>query len=125
MAPHELHKVPAWTFERLCYELEKYNGWGYRQFGIPSPYLYAKTSQAVPGKYVADGRFDPQAVDAQCGGLAVLKALMASDPTITFNASSSAPKAPEAPVPPKPPTFLQRLLTGIGVIVSHILGGPK
>ena len=29
MAPHELQKVKAWSVERILYESEKYNGWGY------------------------------------------------------------------------------------------------
>src|SRR5262249_991812 len=33
MAPHELQKVKAWSVERILYETEKYNGWGYLKRG--------------------------------------------------------------------------------------------
>lgn len=51
---------------------EKYNGLGYFDRGMPSPYVWAGTNQYVKGKYVADGVFDPNHVDQQlgCAGLA-------------------------------------------------------
>lgn len=53
--------------------LEKYNGLGYANKGIPSPYVWAGTNQYVSGKYVADGKFDPNAVDKQLGCAGLLK----------------------------------------------------
>src|SRR5260221_8320251 len=44
MAPHELQKVKAWSVERILYETEKYNGWGYLKRGN-SPYLWSWTSE--------------------------------------------------------------------------------
>lgn len=61
--------------------LEKYNGLGYCNRGIPSPYVWAGTNQYIKGKYVADGVFDPDAVDKQlgCAGLLIkMKAFSAS-----------------------------------------------
>lgn len=53
--------------------LEKYNGLGYFRKGIPSPYIWAGTNQYTRGKYVADGKFDPNAVDTQLGVAGLLK----------------------------------------------------
>lgn len=53
--------------------LEKYNGLGYWRKGIPSPYIWAGTNQYTRGKYVADGKFDPNAVDQQLGCAGLLK----------------------------------------------------
>ncbi len=51
---------------------ESYNGTGYRHKGMPSPYLWSGTTAYQRGKYVADGRFDSQAVDKQIGVAAIL-----------------------------------------------------
>lgn len=53
--------------------LEKYNGLGYSNKGLPSPYVWAGTDQYTKGKYVADGVFDPNAVDQQLGCAGLLK----------------------------------------------------
>ncbi len=52
--------------------LEEYNGLGYAARGLPSPYVWASTDQYVRGKYIADGHFDPNAVDHQLGCAALL-----------------------------------------------------
>lgn len=75
MPPHSLHLVREWTIPRALYELERYNGFGYVRRRINSPYLWSFTTLAQPGKYVADGRFDPAAVSQQCGAVAIMKAL--------------------------------------------------
>lgn len=47
--------------------MEGYNGMGYFKKGLPSPYLWSWTDQYEKGKYVEDGKFDPNFVDQQCG----------------------------------------------------------
>ncbi len=54
---------------------EAYNGWGYRNRGVVSPYVYAGTTKYTGGKYVRDGVYDPNHVDQQLGVAAMLKAL--------------------------------------------------
>ncbi len=49
MPPHSLHLVRSWTMERACYEIEKYNGFGYRQFHVNSPYSYLWSFSTVRG----------------------------------------------------------------------------
>ncbi|MCX5921316.1 MAG: hypothetical protein NTW61_08385 [Candidatus Melainabacteria bacterium] len=46
---------------------ELYNGTGYEDKGVPSPYVLAGTSAYQKGKYVADGQYDPNHVDEQLG----------------------------------------------------------
>jgi len=53
--------------------MEGYNGYGYRRRGVPSPYLWAGTTLYGRGKFVADGRFNRTALDAQLGCAAILK----------------------------------------------------
>ena len=57
----------------LAYAFESYNGFGYRQYGINSPYLYSFSKHYSRGKYVADGRYDGNAVSQQGGAMSILK----------------------------------------------------
>lgn len=64
-----------WSVAGTLEALERYNGLGYRKKGLPSPYLWAGTDQYVKGKYVADGKYDPNHVDQQLGCAAILMKL--------------------------------------------------
>lgn len=55
---------------------EHYNGMGYHNKGLPSPYVWAGTSNYQSGKYVADGKFDPNYVDQQLGVAVMLQSLL-------------------------------------------------
>jgi lysozyme family protein len=76
--PHDLTRVKDWSLERILYETEKYNGWGYLGKGN-SPYLWAATTEYRGGKYVRDHVYDPNAWDKQPGCVALLKALAELD----------------------------------------------
>lgn len=65
-----------WSLARMLWRLERYNGFGYRNKGLPSPYLWSFSDQYERGKYVADGRFDPQAVSRQVGAAVLLLRLI-------------------------------------------------
>lgn len=66
-------KNTDWTPGGALAMLEKYNGLGYFNKGVPSPYIWAGTDQYTKGKYVADGVYDPNAVDTQLGCAGLLK----------------------------------------------------
>jgi len=83
------YKGTKWSVEFLAYTLEKFNGFGYRSKGIPSPYLWGATNKQKRGKYVSDGVYDPNTMDSQVGGMAILKSMMDMDKTINFNAPAS------------------------------------
>lgn len=70
-----LAKNKDWSIGTTLDKLEAYNGLGYRNKGLPSPYLWAGTDQYVKGKYVADGRYDANHVDQQLGVAALLMKL--------------------------------------------------
>lgn len=80
-----LDQVTDWTAARACYEIEKFNGFGYRAKGLASPYLWSFSNHYARGKYVADGRFDLDAVDRQCGAIPILKRIMELDSSARFN----------------------------------------
>jgi uncharacterized protein (TIGR02594 family) len=75
-----LHNVgrDAWSVERIAYELERYNGTGYRDHHptVKTPYLWAATNQYTSGKYIRDHVFDPATVSDQLGAMALLKQLI-------------------------------------------------
>lgn len=69
-----------WTPWKVLYELEKWNGWGYRKHGVHSPYLWSGSNHGVGvGKYVKDGKYDPKAVSKQIGAAVVLKEMVRNE----------------------------------------------
>lgn len=74
-APPYAAKNKDWSIGGTLDILERYNGLGYRNKGLPSPYLWAGTDQYVKGKYVADGKYDPNHVDQQLGVAPILMKL--------------------------------------------------
>lgn len=102
-------KVKDWTIERVLHELEPYNGLGYFQKGIPSPYIWSCTSIYDPpngpgGKYVADHVFDPHAVDSQVGCAPLIRVLADLDKTIVLRSWTDKEGVPREPMPPLPPS---------------------
>lgn len=74
--------VKEWNIATTLHFLEGFNGWGYRTGAgrattppMRSPYLWSMTQHYTRGKYVADGKFDPNAVSAQVGACALLLAM--------------------------------------------------
>lgn len=71
-----------WSIGGALTLLEQYNGTGYASMGLPSPYIWASTDQYRHGKYIADGHFDPNAIDHQIGCAALLARMTLIDTTI-------------------------------------------
>ena len=95
-APHAA-KWGDWSAGGTLMILQMYNGLGYARGPIDrsvlpnrqhppmaSPYIWAGTNQYVKGKYVADKRFDPNAVDQQLGCAGLIKQMMELDSSIQF-----------------------------------------
>lgn len=71
-----LNKIKDWSIERIIYEIERYNGFGYRMNNYPlSPYVWNGSTHYARGKYVRDHVYDPKHVDAQMGVVPVLQRL--------------------------------------------------
>ena len=85
-----------WSLAGTLYQLERYNGWGYRLYHshVPSPYLWSFANHYRSGKYVADGTWSDTAVSKQCGA-AVLLRRMAESGVIEF--SDQPAPAPDTP----------------------------
>ena len=71
-----LHRWTDWSLTGTLYQLERYNGMGYRKLGTPSPYLWSFSQHYQRGKFVADGEYSDSAVDAQCGTATFLRRLV-------------------------------------------------
>lgn len=80
--PHSLRNVKRWSVERMLYEQERYNGFGYVKHATNSPYVWGWSTEQEPGKYVADGVWDPNAWDKQPGTAVIMKALAAKCPDV-------------------------------------------
>lgn len=72
-----IDKVKDWSVERVLYLLESYNGLGYRKYhaDVKSPYLWSMSQHYTKGKYVMDGKYDPNTVSRQVGAALILKEL--------------------------------------------------
>jgi lysozyme family protein len=116
--PPQLAKRKDWTLAGVLIGLELYNGLGYATKGVPSPYLWSGTDQYTSGKYVRDGVYDPGAVDKQLGCCALLKSMMALDPSISFDGT---PTAPPPVAPSKPAQTPDTTPSGLGALISAIL----
>lgn len=79
-----LTSVKDWRLEKMLYYAEIYNGTGYNNRGLPSPYIWGGTNVQKRGKYVADGRFNSQAWDTQPGVAPILAKMAELDPSIQF-----------------------------------------
>ena len=83
--PHDLRAIPDWSIGTTLQQLEKYNGFGYRNRGQWSPYLWSGSTSYEKGKFGSDGKFDPNLVSKQVGA-AVLIARMEARGLISVSA---------------------------------------
>ena len=64
------------SFAGICFKLEGFNGFGSRNHGIHTPYLWSFSNQYAKGKFVSDNVFNPDAVSKQCGAAVILLRLL-------------------------------------------------
>lgn len=114
--------APNWSIARALYEMEGYNGWGYRDGPrgnppIRSPYLWGGTNQQQAGKYIRDGVYDPSVMDVQLGVAPVLRRIMELDRSLLLPlGTETAPPLPSPVVgtPERDIWWLQRALVELG-----------
>jgi lysozyme family protein len=94
-----------WGWARACFEGELFNGFGYRDFHhMHSPYLWGATNIQQPGKYIADGKFDPDDDDPQIGIVPMMVRMVQLRPSLrladALNIQNDEPVAPsQIPLP--------------------------
>lgn len=77
----KLDTCTDWSIASVCYWLERYNGWGSRNHGVHTPYLWAWSNHHSQGKYVSDGHWVATAKSEQPGAMCLLKMILEIDPT--------------------------------------------
>jgi lysozyme family protein len=84
----ELKPIESWTAEQMLYGFEKYNGFGYRPHGVPSPYVWNYSQFYTHGGYPRDGKWEDNYVSRQAGLAPLIKVLsdMTSDIKIEYEA---------------------------------------
>lgn len=73
------HQISDWSLSRIAYELERYNGFGYRSRGVNSPYLWSGTNHYTRGKFIADKKYSASAVSEQIGCMPLIIAILNID----------------------------------------------
>ena len=92
-----LSHVTDWSLPGLLYQLEKYNGFGYRTTRpeVYTPYLWSFSNHYQAGKFVSDGKFDPHAPSNQCGAAVLLRS-MSESKAIQFDMAGNPLSSPPA-----------------------------
>lgn len=121
-------RLKDWSIGGMLTNLERYNGIGYADKGLPSPYIWSGTDQYRKGKYVRDGVFDPDTVDKQLGCAGLILTMMQLDPTIKFDGPAPAvqqkPSTPQQNAEPiRDGIWLQNSLNRLGASPKLVLDG--
>lgn len=107
-----LDRVDDWALPRIAYELERYNGTGYRDYhpDVLTPYLWSGTHHYTRGKYESDGDWNAALVSKQAGAMPILKRMADLDPSIVLDAPYVHPSTEHTRTPsrnPDPETMWQ------------------
>lgn len=73
-----------WSVAGVLEFCERYNGLGYQNHGINSPYIWGCTDKYTRGLFIADGTIDTTRKDPRPGVAALVKTLMQSGVTFEF-----------------------------------------
>ena len=107
-------REPDWTLGTVLWRMEAWNGFGYRNRGVRSPYLWAGSNLEQPGRYVADGVFDTNAWSKQIGAAVILREMVSRglvriQGAVAVPAPTPAPT--ETPAPTAAPGLFGRIVT--------------
>lgn len=125
-----LDKQFDWGVAATLFRIEGFNGYGYSNRGVPSPYLWSHTNHYADGswdddpkggKYVADGVYDPNVYDAQVGVCAVMKCLQEMGENLFGQAGQIVPPPPDVPDPPAPTPAPESTATKIGKFIAALI----
>lgn len=126
-----LDAVDHWSVPRIAYELERYNGWGYRLFHpeTASPYLWSGTTHYSRGKYIADGKWSATAISTQSGAMALLKRIAELDQDVVLDVPAVDPAAEFVRTPdretPAPKSMATSSSGNTAVTVGTTAGVPQ
>jgi lysozyme family protein len=69
-------KAKDWSIEHALFLAETFNGPGYHNKGLPSPYIVGGSNKQRKGKFTEDHGFDATVMDTQLGVACMLQALI-------------------------------------------------
>lgn len=98
-----LDKIVSWPWARALYEGEVFNGFGPRDHGCHTGYLWAGTNVYGGGKYVRDGVWDPRAMDQQLGIVPIMRMICELRPRLAEQLASALPADAAAKIDPPAP----------------------
>lgn len=116
-----LDKITGWSIERFAHAMETYNGFGSRYRSAPSAYLWSFSNRYYRGKFVADGKWDADAISQQTGAMPLLYVLRQMDrgvvveleadrlSAVTVDEAETLPRV-TTPPPPAAPTAIKDLV---------------
>lgn len=81
-----LSNVAHWTVEESLYQMERWNGMGYRRRGMNSPYVWGGSNHYKSGKYGSGGSFDSASISRQIGAGVLLKFAVPKNDLATISA---------------------------------------
>jgi lysozyme family protein len=113
------NRITEWSVARVLWALEPFNGYGYRNKGLRSPYLWASTNHQQKGKYVADGVFDANVMDSQIGCAALLKYLEFGGSKLPIPVPPVGPTVPV--IPPRKPVDAVKPTKGIFATLIELI----
>lgn len=87
-----------WSLPYACFKTEAWNGFGPRNHGRTSGYLWSGTDQYTGGKYVADGVWNPDVKDVQLGVIPIIKEMISLDRSLAFGGPTNG--VDDASLPP-------------------------
>jgi lysozyme family protein len=90
-------KITDWSLGSVLAHAEMYNGLGYFNRGVPSPYVWAGSDKYVRGKYASDGVYSSGLVDTQLGVAVIIKALAALVPDLLGKPKNQDTKMTDTP----------------------------
>lgn len=98
LALKRLGSATDWTLAGTLYQIERYNGFGYRLYHphVLSPYLWSFSSHYTRGKYTGDGTWSDTATSAQCGAAVLLRRL--AERGLSGFADQALPRGDDAPM---------------------------
>jgi lysozyme family protein len=86
-----------WSLAGTLYQLERYNGWGYRLHHpqVLTPYLWSFSNHYTSGKYISDGTWSDTAVSKQSGAAVILRRM--AEKGLADFADQPVPATPKQP----------------------------
>jgi lysozyme family protein len=117
-------KVKDWSMEHALFLAETFNGPGYHNKGLPSPYIVGGSNKQKPGKYTEDHGFDATIMDSQLGVACMLQALIQLG-LVALGTANPAQQNTGAGITVAPTTTTTNFMSAIVGAIMAAVGGQS